>query len=98
MAAIPVLISVRTNGDGSEARKPIFKSDFVKFERKYGKAFDTDSVTPGFLVSFAVWHNGRWPESDAEFDEWLDSSQLETREVKDSDLTANFTEERSEPS
>jgi hypothetical protein len=98
MAPIPVLVSVRTNGDGSATRKPIFKSDFIKFERKFKRSFDSASLTDGFMISYAVHHAGSWPTSDEEFDTWIDSAELETLEVSEVDLKQNPTEEPSEPS
>jgi hypothetical protein len=98
MAPTPVLVSVWTNGDGSTTRKPIFKSDFVKFERKFDRSFKSDSLGDGFMISYVVHHAGKWPTSDEEFDAWIDSGKLEILELADTDLTANFTEEHTEPS
>ena len=95
---IPVLVSVRTNGDGSATRKPVFKSDFVKFERKFKRNFDTSSLTDSFMLSYAVHHAGSWPDSDEEFDTWIDSGEIETLEVAEVDLKPNPTEEPPEPS
>lgn len=98
MAPIPLLVSVRTNGDGTATRKPIFKSDFIKFESKYKRRFDSEALTDGFLISYAVHHAGSWPENDEEFFAWVDSAELETKEVAEVDLKPNPTEEPSEPS
>lgn len=73
---------VLTDEGGVVTRCPVYKSTMIKFERRYGRAYTTGSITDAATMAYYLAHEQHWPPTNAPevLEDWFDSVRFEVEE------------------
>jgi hypothetical protein len=78
--AIAVLTLTLTDEEGQQTVHPVRRSVILQFERRVKRPFNSESAMDSAVMAFRVCQE-RWPASDEELDNWVDSYVIEVTEV-----------------
>jgi hypothetical protein len=75
-------ILVLTDEEGTVTRLPVLKSSLIKFERRYKRNFNTDSIADSATMAYYLAHEQTWPPADTVLEEWFDSVHFAAEEAE----------------